>query len=316
MPKGRFSYEEPIPESQNSFEAQFEHKEKLRLAGGTAEVVDISPDAPKTEVPVLIAPGWGCGIETYKPAIKTMSEQSRRVISLNHPRIGGDMSKTPEEALHKYPKEQLRKAMNLIELLNQKGIEETDVIAHSESSINVAIAATLHPELFRNIVFFAPAGLIGKDTFTRLLQGFVGQATHGRPKSLSKIPITETEKQVAATAAKDALKYFAKNPIRATKEAKSIADEQSQIHEMLRYLHEKGIGIVVMSGVDDPVFPQDKIQKIAKKDMLDGYLTLIGGHGAIGEHPELHMAAAEEMLTALEEKKARATQSQPLPSVT
>jgi len=295
---------------ENSFEAQFENKEELELAGGKAEVVDISPDTPKTEIPVFLAPSWGCTTEVYKPALKELVDHDRRTISLDHPRIGGDMKISEEEAVEKYPTEELRKALNILGVMEQKGVDKVDVIAHSEGAINAAIAAMIHPEKFRNMVLFAPAGMIGEDTFTRLLKGFAGQSKRAdtlkgtgdeEGRGWKDIEITETEKQVASDAATGVLKYFAKNPLRSIRETMDIS--KSQIHEMLRYLHEKGIGIVVMSGVDDPVFPMDKMQEIAKYDMLDGFLSLRGGHGEIGNHPELYMAAAEKMLTALEEKQ-------------
>lgn len=302
---------ENMASNESSFEAQFDNKEKIKVAGGTAEVVDIRPEAAKTEVPVFLAPSWGCGTEVYKPALEELINRERRAISLDHPRFGGDMKISEEEAAEKYPTEELRKAFNILGILEHKGLNKVDVIAHSEGAINAAIAAMLHPEKFRNMVLFAPAGLIGEDTFTRLLKGFAGQSKRaeslnamsreGKGEGLPEIAVTETEKQVASAAAKEVLKYFAKNPLRSIRETMDIS--KSQIHEMLRYLHEKGIGIVVMSGVDDPVFPMDKMQEVAKADMLDGFLSLRGGHGEIGNHPELYMAAAEKMLTALEEKQ-------------
>ena len=315
----KMSFMEKIQQPENNtrfvFEEQFAKKEKFEVAGGTAEVVDIRPENAKTDVPVFFAPAWACTAKVYKPALERLSETNRRVISLNHPRIGGLSSadlqayKTREE----YPPEELRKALSILDVLEQKGIEKVDVITHSEAAINVAIAATLHPEKFRNIVFFAPAGMIGEDTFSRLLKGFKGQSK--RPPSLNatvhedgsagfaEIPITETQKQVGAKAFTEVLKYFAKNPVRAINETLNIS--KSQIHTMLRYLHERGIGIVVMASVDDPVFPMDKMQEIAKADMLDGFLSVRGGHGMIGEHPELYVTAAEQMLSALEAKKQK-----------
>lgn len=289
-----------LPEE--SFRNQFDRKEYVKVGGGSVEIVDIVPERAKTEVPVLMAPGWSQTAEVYRPAIQTLVEKERRVVSLNHPRWGAASDSIPEKAAAQYPGEEVRKAFNILGVLDEKGIEKTDVVAHSEAAVNVSIAAVLHPEKFRNIVFVAPAGMIGTDTFTRLLQGFAGQAK-GRPESMEGIAITETEKQIMKTAALEAIKYIAKNPVRAFREGKNIAE--SQIHDMLRYLHEKGIGIVVMSGVDDPIFPMGRMQEIAKADMLDGFLSVKGGHGAIGEHPELFMAAAEEMLTAVEEKKKK-----------
>jgi hypothetical protein len=107
------------------------------------------------------------------------------------------------------------------------------------------------------------------------------------------------------------LKYILKNPIRSLNEGWDMANNKSQIHDMLRLLHEKGIGIVVMSGVDDPVFPMDKMQQIAKADMLDGFLSLRGGHGEIGNHPDRYMTAAEDMLTKIEEKRERHEKTAP-----
>lgn len=53
------------------------------------------------------------------------------------------------------------------------------------------------------------------------------------------------------------------------------------------------------------------MQQIAKSDMLDGLLSVRGGHGEMGGHPELFIPAAEQMLTALEKKKEkRAVDSQ------
>jgi pimeloyl-ACP methyl ester carboxylesterase len=301
----------------NRFTTKFVKVEKYNVAGGIAEVVDIQPEKPKTEIPVFLAPAWSCTTEVYKPALETLSKTQRRVISLNHPRFGGNMENLiPEGAENKYPTEGLRKALNILGVLEKKEIQQIDVIAHSEGAVNAVIAATLHPEKFRNIILFAPAGLIGEDKFTRLFQGFVGQLKRAETmseisvteaekqaglQSLPMIPLTDTEKHVVSTATTEAIKYLAKNPIRGINEGLAIA--KSQIHELLRHLHEKDIGIVVMSTVDDPVFPMDKMQKIVKTDMLDGFLSLRGGHGEIGNHPDRYMVAAESMLTALEKKR-------------
>jgi len=297
------------PEAKNgSFEDQFAKKERIKVTGGVAEVIDIKAENPELNMPVFFAPAWGCTTEVYKPALKTLSETNRRTLSLDHPRTGGDMSKTPEEFVKKYPKEELRKAMNILDIMDEKGIPHADIIAHSEGAINIAIAATLHPEKFKNIVFFAPAGLIGKNTFGRLLKGFAGQGARAPSlkagETTPEIPVTDTEKQVAGKAITEAIKYFAKNPLRGFREGKEIAD--SDIYEMLKYLHkEKGIGITIMSGVDDPVFPMEKMQKMVKSEIIDGFLSLRGGHGEIGNHPELYMKAAEDMLRKMDQKKTQ-----------
>ncbi len=106
----------------DSLERQFGEREKLRVAGGIAEVVDIKPEKAKTDVPVLLAPAWGYTIDTYKDVMKTLAQQERRVLSLNHPRHGYDTDEVPKDAAQ-YPTEELRKAMNIIGVLEQKGVD-------------------------------------------------------------------------------------------------------------------------------------------------------------------------------------------------
>ncbi|MDO8516097.1 MAG: hypothetical protein Q7S28_02500, partial [bacterium] len=145
-----------------SFEEQFANKEEFEFLGGKVEFVDIKPEHPKNEVPVLFAPGWGSTPEAMKDAIRVMVERGRRVLCLSHATSGGDMGEMDPEIREKYPEAELRKALALNQLLTEKGIEKADVIAHSEGGINTAIAASVDSENFRNIIFMNVGGLIGK----------------------------------------------------------------------------------------------------------------------------------------------------------
>ncbi len=284
------------------FARQYANREYYEVAGGNAEVIDVRPEKIKDEVPVIFIPGWGCDLTVYEPALKTLTSQERRVVSFNQPRKGGDLSEhATEEELKKYPAAQLRNSLNILGIMEQKNIEKADVIAHSQGALNTVIAAILHPERFRNIVLFAPAGLIGEDTFTRLVKGFAAQ--NKRADSLSEMPISDTEKRVGKAALDSVLSYIASNPLRALKE--TLEMPKSQIHEMIRFLHDQGIGIVVMSGMDDPVFPMYRMQEIAKMDMIDGFVSMRGGHGTIGDRPEEYMVQAERMLSALKSQGER-----------
>ena len=72
---------------------------------------------------------------------------------------------------------------------------------------------------------------------------------------------------------------------------------------MLRDLHQKGIGISVIHGVDDPVFPMDKMQEIVKADQIDGFYSVKGDHNEIYVHPEKYIPLVDEALQSLENKK-------------
>ncbi len=305
-----------------SFEEQFKSRKKIETEGGTVETVDINPDAPGT--PFLMAPAWGCTMNVYEPSIESLSEGSgwddddaletksgedktkNRVLSLDYARFGGSGA-SAEEAVQKYPEEFIRESKAILGVLEDKGIEKIDAVAHSASAISVVLAALAHPEKFESITLFAGAGLKGDDTFTRLIKGFAGQfkGRDGAP-SMSTIPVTETEKKVGAVSGVEGAKYFGKNPYRALMEGLAISKSNSQIHEALRYLHEKGVSVCVIAPVDDPVFPMRDIQKVVKADMLDGFLSVRGGHGAIGEHPELYIEAIKGLVKSMKKKREKA----------
>ncbi len=285
----------------DGFEERFSQKEKIEILGGALEVADLKPENPKTEVPVLFAPGWSGTPETYKDAIKTLYEKNRRVLSFAHARKGGDEKLAPDELQKIYPADELRKALALLKILDEKNIDKVDVVAHSEGGINAAIAASLAPEKFRNIVFVNPAGLIGKDKFPKLAGRFMLEAIR-MAGDLFKMIMKKEKKEVWRffTAEQESLKYIGKNPIRALNEA--VAISQIQTHKMLKDLRDQGIGIAVISGVEDLVFPINMMQTTMKGAEIDAFLSVKGGHNEIVFRPEKYTAAADELLDKLEKK--------------
>ncbi|KKT63535.1 MAG: hypothetical protein UW93_C0009G0030 [Parcubacteria group bacterium GW2011_GWC1_45_13] len=283
------------------FEEKFAQRKTIKVLDAELETVDVKPDFLKTETPVLFAPGWGGTPEAYKDPIKTLYEKNRRVLSLAHARKGADEELMDSELKKQYLADELRKALALLSLIDKGDIEKVDAIAHSEGAINTAIAASLHPDKFRNIVFVNPAGLIGPDKFPKLagrfnlngIQTFFG-AIFGKE---------ELKRNRLQRLTKEVIKYIGQNPARALKE--SVAISQSEIYAMLEDLHEKGIGIFIINGVGDPVFPMDKMQKILKADKIDGFLSVKGGHNEIISNPEKYAAAADELLENAENKKEK-----------
>jgi pimeloyl-ACP methyl ester carboxylesterase len=296
MKKEQFS----SSEIKNDFERQFSKKEIFDVLDGKIEAIDIRPENQKTETPVLFAPGWSCTTETYKDSIKELVKKERRVFGINHARRGIDTGLISPEVREKHSDDELRKALSILALIKEKNIEQVDMIAHSEGAINAAIAASIEPEKFRNIVFVAPAGIIGKDKFPKLAGRFAITMIKDYFRSVFG---SNTEKICFSRTIKESIKYIAKNPLRALKE--SVAISESEIHNMLKDLHEKGIGVAVVAGVDDKVFPMDKIQQIAKNDELDGFLSVKGGHNEIIFDPEKYVTAAEQLLTQLEKKQEK-----------
>jgi pimeloyl-ACP methyl ester carboxylesterase len=198
-----------------------------------------------------------------------------------------------EKLSEKYPTAELRKALNTLEVLEEKGIEKVDAIAHSEGAINIAIAAAMYPEKFRSIVFFGPAGMMEDESWSRLGKGFAGQSN--RAESLKDVPITDSERAVAVAAMEELKKYIAKNPGRSISEVAAIKNGHRFLMDMLPYLHDEfGINIAVMSAEDDPVFPQAEVRKAAKMKAVDEFISAPGGHGMIGDRPEIVMPIIEK----------------------
>ena len=299
------------PEAKIFFES-IAHKMSFYINGTKVDTIDVTPENQKDEVPVLVLPGWGATMQSFIQGMEILAEKGRRSISLDHPRKGGDIADSYNAEAEQWfkekgiaypdlPKEELRKANTIIGLLDQKKLGKVDVIAHSEGAINVCIAAMLHPEKFtgRTIVLYSPAGLIGKDSIFRLQKG--AGATKSRTETMSEFPITEAETQYLTATKNITPDYMKANPLRAVKELWAIS--QAQIENMLRYLRAIGIKIVVIEGVDDTMFPMDKMQQNVKKDFVDGFLSVRGGHMQIQVHPELFMSAAESMLAQPKEMK-------------
>lgn len=287
-----FSPEDPKNKIKDP-EAQFDKRRKVEVLGGTIEVADISPENPKTETPVIFAPGWGETPEVLKDALMEMSRHNRRVISFSHARGSADAP-----SLKSYPGVEMQKALALLELLKEGNFEKVDVVAHSEGAINTVIAASMMPERFRNIVFIAPGGMMGKDKFPRLAGGFAKYLIQSALRARNEPGGMKNIFRSGIGAGK----YISANPLKALKEV--VAISESEIHEMLRELHREGIGISIIHGVDDPIFPMEKIQEIAKSDQIDGFYSVKGSHNDMYLRADQYMELADEALTALERKKS------------
>lgn len=321
------------------------HTEKVGTPVGTIEIADVAAEQVTEKRPILIAPAWACTIPVYAPAMKVLAKEGRRTLSLNHPRIENEivLSNEQKKVVGQFPIEEIRKAFNILAVLDAKDIkdgERIDVVAHSEGVINVTIAALLHPEKFRNVVFFGPAGLAGEDNATRLLFGWTQNFVKSKPTmkagtewdppmtevdrdrarargqtipEYKAIEDTDSTREVLRVVGTEGLDYILDNKSLAVKEGSQMA--KAQIIDALRTLRGHGISITIMSGVDDPVFPTERIGKTISavkidadediRNVVNGFVSVRGGHGEIAEHPEQFMVAAELLLKQMEKNREK-----------
>jgi len=267
--------EESSPEVSNAnlFEQQFAKKEVIHTTSGRTEFVDIEPLSPKDSVPVLLAPGWGDTPQSYKESLKVIHGGNRRVLSVSHPRRGESAVQDSD-----FPMAEIRKVKSLIGIIDQKNLGKVDVIAHSEGAINAIIAATLYPEKFRNIVLVSPGGLIGKDKFIKL----IGRALISSFRDTTQAMRNSHEKGPFLNAVREMAKYIAENPKRAIIEEFN-AMAKSDILEMVKNLHDGGIGISVVAAVDDPIFPISRMTEVLRRSegVIDGFYSVKGGHNKL-----------------------------------
>jgi len=251
------------------------------------DIIDINPEEKKSEVPVLVAPGWGKMLGTVKTnLLEVIADRGgRRVLAADYPRTIKIKTENLPDGL---PQQELQKAAVLLDLLETKGIEQTDAVGHSEGGLYLSLAACLAPEKFRNLVLVSPAGLIGQDSLLGLAYRFM--IKEGAKSTLAKA--AEPGELVRAF-----WEYAGKHPLMAVKEAKQISE--ADIYELLKYLKQQGIHISIIATNNDDVFVMEKIQEQYRKEkaagniqgyfeVMDGFYSTLGTHGeAIGHGEDL-----------------------------
>ena len=185
-----------------------------------------------------------------------------------------------------------------------KQIEKIDAIGHSEGCMVVILAATLYPERFRDIVLVNPAGMIGKDNPWRLATSFAREVVKGYVDEVRKNGLSEP----MLRAIRETTTAVINDPVQSFREVLALSNVQ--IHELLIGLREKGIGISIVSAVDDGVFPDKRMQEIVTKDMVDGYFTVRGHHAQFQLDAERYTQLADYALEMMQQKRERSQQPQ------
>ena len=146
-------------------------EEKLELIR-EKDILDLypKPGEEKPSLPVLVAPGWADTAKAMKKPLEALVEKGRRALTLDYPR-----KSLINESIEGQSIEAAQRAFTLLETIDKKDLKEVDAIGYSEGGLDLAIAASLRPEKFRNLVFVAPAGMIGKDSFYKLAKRFAAE---------------------------------------------------------------------------------------------------------------------------------------------
>jgi pimeloyl-ACP methyl ester carboxylesterase len=279
------------------------------------KVLEAQPEKIVSEIPVIIAPGWGNTAIAMRKSLETFGRKGRRAITFDHRR---------EQSLSSISKDQneqtetLQRAFEILAVLKQQEIEgPVNGMGYSEGGIDILLAAKIEPERFKRIVLVAPGGMMGEDNKWKLAGRFIkgaikdGLSTVVKPETL--IPVMRYTKELA--------KYLGKNPAMAYREVSAIA--QSDITVLVKELTDMGISVDFICGSDDKAFPmysenddgtlaEKTVQKQAGriykeqrgmgKEANIGFYSVKGGHGELMLYPDKYTAVAEEAYRARENK--------------
>lgn len=249
------------------------------------ELLDFIPETLKTDVPVLLIPGWNGTPEIMEESIKGLVENGRRVLAVDFHGYAKDESSIVNSTI------QLDRAEAILNALAEKKVKELDVVTHSSGSISAIYAIALAPKgNFRDIVLDKAAGSIGEDDIFSL-SGRYGKALL---TDLWSIIRRSKDKEKLARTLKLGSKNFRENLGSGIQEAITIV-RGSEIFGLFKELREeKGIRIAIVAGIDDSVFPMKKQQEFVKAEVIDGFLSVKGRH----EHTPGRVV--EQLLTAME----------------
>lgn len=268
-------------------------EETLCSFGGTFRVVEAEPhpDRLKSDVPVLVAPGFSEDYQVLERPIAELVHSGRKVISFEHPRWGGIAPPDSGES-----KLLLRKSLTLLSILEQKGVSQADVVAHSEGALHAVRAAQLAPERFRNLVLVNPAGLTGETTFPRLAGRLGRKTAHGARRAVKD----RSARTDFVRAQVRGGWFMAKNPSKAVGEARAIT--KTRIDGDLTGLQESGILVAVIQSNQDRMFRPEEMEQYVPSE-CDSYASVnseTAAHDEFFFNPELAAGGVAELLDQLE----------------
>jgi pimeloyl-ACP methyl ester carboxylesterase len=228
-----------------------------------------------------------------KGNILALAETGRRVIYVNAPHG------MPTPGQPGYSLAEMRKVAALLLALETMGAKQVDVVAHSEGAIVAALAATLRPEKFRNLILINPAGLSKKKETSQLAADFSADVLWGE---LRQLLADRSLAKTILTAWLEAGKTIAAAPFKAWQEVEAIS--VTDIAQLLRGLKQYRINVAVIHAKDDKAFPVAEVCAGARSGHVCKIITIPGSHNEFYRHPDDFARMCDKVLISLERRSA------------
>jgi len=271
----------------NSLLKQFDRRRILAFGRNRISIVDIAPQRHRG-LPMALVSGWASTAAALKDNIIALASLGRRVIYAEAPHG------IEAEARSGYPATALRKAAALLLALDERRVRRVDAVAHSEGAIVVAVAATLAPSRFRNIVLVNPAGLSRRKDLGRLAQDFSADTLWDEMRRVLADPGLA---KPVLTAWLEAGRTILTDPWRSYEEAKTIS--VSDIIGLLKDLRRKGIGVAIIHASGDKAFRVKEVCHSVRRCSACHVLVVPGSHFEFYHRPAEFAQLIEQALHSL-----------------
>ncbi len=281
--------------SGSSFDAQYTKQGEVPYFGGISYSRTTPERIKDGSVPVVLASGFSHGPRSTKEKARALHAAGHEVVTPRHPRRGAFL---PGETDYHNVLE--RKASGTIEVAQALGIEEFDLVGHSEGAIIATIAAKLLTQKdgdmsVRSLVLVGPAGFKPGKTYLQL--GL--RLGHEMLQTGFRMVSDSSLHQPVGGIAVDGLLHVARNPFRTALEARAIHD--SSIGEDLERVAPYGVNVGVIALELDRLFPPKELFEVAEENRAIKYMAVVDGamHDDMAMRPDAIMAALDKMLTEL-----------------
>ncbi|HEX3095977.1 MAG TPA: alpha/beta hydrolase, partial [Patescibacteria group bacterium] len=305
------------------------------------------PAELKHETPILFIPGYGDGdpmgrkaniFELYKAGRRVITVKTLHGVPLPKPKepdpthpLGLDFTVEEMGNPEDYEKaveisnvaESLQRQVNtILPVLEKKNLEHVALLGESRGGAVATILAYEYPEKFDVMSLVDPVGFSGEVSALKLMYLFgqtgvkEGREASARDKAGQVSPMAREQMVWGST---QFLKFVLNLKNFETSRKETVDMAHSEVFQMLNGIKEHDIGISIVHGVDDPVFPMEGVQnnisnEVAKhglENIIDGFYSVAGAHGAFATQPEIYTPIVEGAITALENKKLNKMKEKP-----
>lgn len=270
-------------------EIEFARRVKINTKVGEVEVADVCPKSPESVKPILIVGGWGEPEWSRSASLRTIASEHRRAISIKFPRTFFGSSWEGGAQVH------FQKAEALARVLNELNIDKVDVIGQSEGAITATILANNNPEIVEELLLMNPAGSLGPENPF----GLAGRFSVMTAKRLFR------QGKKGLIKAEDALdsighagRFLFSNIPLTWREIHAIS--KADIYDMLSNIRENGTHVSIIHGVDDTLFPADRVAREAERQSFsnNSFNFVPGDHTDITSNPDIHVRDAVRALNS------------------